>query len=70
MAVNDLSGHYPFDLLVLRGASLETCRGRDSNASRRLRRLSARSGRRHEHSGSLFWPSARTGFRSHLAGSL
>jgi hypothetical protein len=57
---HELSGHYPFDLLVLRGATLAASGERDKAPLGLLLGLSYGSRRGDEHFGQIFYP--REGF--------
>jgi hypothetical protein len=52
----ELSRHYPFDLLVLRGKTLASSGDRNQAAPGLLLGLPHGSGRGHEHIGPLFYP--------------
>src|SRR6266704_3569851 len=67
---HELSGHYPFDLLVFRGAALRVGRGRDQAASGKLRRLPHGSGRRCKYLGSLLWRQSYRGDRGRFSSCL
>ena len=58
---DELSGHYPFDLYVLRGETLPERAGRNRAPFAGLLGLPPGPGRCHDHAGSLFW-AAEAGF--------
>jgi len=55
----ELSRHYPFDLLVLRGKTLASSGERDQAALGLLLGLPHGFGRGNEHFGPIFYPSKR-----------